>query len=81
MASSNRHLVAEARRRQEEDLALLRANEEAAPHIRKFLQWVRLQNVISKQADEGYAVVIPYRPTDDEINDLIDSFIELNGEM
>ena len=82
MASSNSRALAAARARQDEDLALLRANEESAPHIRKFLQWVRSQNNQVDEVDSDWPLVsVPFRPTDNEIEDLIEGFIELNGEM
>lgn len=77
----------------ENDLALLKSNEESAPHIRRFLRWVRQQNYVAR--DEGEAptvtiltsttwspaVTIPLEPTDQAIEDLIEGFIELNGEV
>lgn len=66
------------------DEEIVKANEVSARHIRRFLEWVRHQNTIYDYEDGQAAVFIPMggpnEPSDDEINDVVDSFIELNAE-
>lgn len=66
------------------DEAILKANEESAPHIRRFLRWVANQNSIeiNECHDDGFDpfIRIELIPTANQIEALVDTFIELNGQ-
>jgi hypothetical protein len=67
--------------------------EPAKVYVRKFLEWVRNQNYIARvdegevtvtilsNSDTNPAVTIPLEPTDEDIDGLVESFIELTPEF